>query len=249
MSQAGGGTVVLAEQTYLLLETLELENDVNLVGQGSGSLIQWDPSVADTIDAPLLFSNSVDDISVESLMIECSIDQDPESEDLRNEQIGLYLYCGGDPSAGEATGCNNINIDTVEVAHCSHGIHLKGVTGVTATDLNLHHNGNTEVDFFHNVYFRRVGDLVVKQRTPTSGGFYASPRGHGIRGSHLNNVYFEGLAVYDNADHGIHVDIVKNMRLHNVDIRDNCANSVGACAAAKCYGDTCDWDLEAPKEP
>lgn len=240
----------MGAKTYLLTDTLRLENDVNIVGQGPETIIAFDDSVKDTIDAPLLFSSSVDDIELEDFAIRCSIDQDPSSEDLRNEQIGLYLYCGGDPSLGEETGCNNISISRLEVSECSHGVHLKGVTGVTAIDLDLHNNGNTEVDFFHNVYFRRVGDLVVKQTSPTSGGYYDSPRGHGIRGSHLINVYFEGLSVYNNADHGVHVDYVTDMRMHNMDIRGNCANSSGACAAVKCYSDgPCELNADAPKEP
>ncbi len=250
MQKAGGGTIVLDAKTYLVKDQVILQSGVNIVGQGSGTVITFDDSVKDSIDAPVLFSRSADNVELEDFAVECSIDQDPNSEDLRNEQIGIYFYCGGDPSIGEETGCNDVTLSRIEVSNCSHGIHLKGVTGVTAIDLNLHNNGNTEVDFFHNVYFRRVGDLVVKQTTPTSGGYYDSPRGHGIRGSHLVNVYFEGLSVYNNADHGVHVDYVTNMRMSGMDIHDNCANPSGACAAVKCYSDgPCELNADAPKEP
>lgn len=249
MAKQGGGTVILAAKTYTLTNSLILQNNVNITGQGSSTVIAWDGTVKGTVDAPLLYSTTVDNVSLKSIKLLCAINQDPASSDLRNNHIGLYLNCLGDPAAGEAAECNNIKLDAMEVAYCSHGIHIKGASGVTATDLDLHHNGNTEVDFFHNIYFRRVGKLVVKQTTPTSGGYSFSPRGHGIRGSQLTDVYLEGLSVHDNADHGIHVDAVDNVRFHNLNVRDNCAHPSGACAAIQCYGTPCQINMNAPKEP
>ena len=64
-------------------------------------------------------------------------------------------------------------------------------------------------------------------------------------------VCYENLTIFDNADHGLHfTDGVYNVRLHNVDVHDNCANSSGACGAIKCYGSSeqCDIDYNAAKE-
>jgi hypothetical protein len=248
MSNAGGGAVVLNSQTYLLTDTVVLMENVNIVGQGQGrTVITWDDSVKDSINAPLLWTSSAKNVSLEDFTVQCHIDQDPNSRDLRNDHIAIYMSGGGNPSAGESTDINKINLERIEVYHCSHGIHIKGATAVTATDLNLHHNGNTEVDLFHNVYWRRVGNLVVRQTTATSGGYWASPRGHGIRGSHLTNVYFENLSVFGNADHGIHLDVVHHMRLAKMDIHDNCASPNGNCHARACYGE-CDINWDSPIE-
>lgn len=252
MSAAGGGTIILAAQTYTLTEKLFMKDNVNIVGQGSSTIIKWDETIEDTVDQPMFWASSVNNIALKDLTFECHIDQDPESKDLRKDHIAIYFYGGGDPSVDEATNINNILLERIEAYNCSHGIHIKGATDVTAIDLNLHNNGNTEVDLFHNIYWRRVANLVVKQTTATSGGFYDSPRGHGIRGSHLKNVYFENLGVHNNADHGIHFDNVEDVRFNNLDVSDNCANPSGSCNEIKCYipeeGNLCDIEYDAAKE-
>ena len=252
MSEAGGGTIILAEQTYKLTDTLILLDNVNIEGQGYDSVIEWDDSISKTIDAPLLYSSAVNNISMKNFKLRCDIDQDADSNDLRNDNVGFFLYGGGDPTsedeADHETSNNNIYLESIEVMYCSHGIHIKGASDVTVVDLKLHDNGNTEVDYFHNIYFRRVGNLVVKQTEEGSGGYYASPRGHGFRASHISNAYLDNLNIYDNADHGVHVDNIHNMRMHNLNVHDNCSNSSGACAAIKCYGDQCDIDYDAAAE-
>ena len=250
MAAKGGGTVVLAEQTYLLTKSLILKDNVAIEGQGSKTVITWDDSVKGTIDEALLYTTKVEGVSLKNFSLACTIDQSPTSSDLRNDHIGLYFECGGDPTLDEATNCNDLSLEKLEVAYCSHGIHIKGATGVSALDLNLHDNGNTEVDFFHNIYLRRVADIVMKQSSPTSGGFYDSPRGHGIRISYLRNAYFEGLAVYGNADHGVHfAERIQNVRMNSMNIHDNCANPNGSCHETFCYGTECEIDYDAPKEP
>lgn len=201
-----------------------------------------------TIDAPVLYSDNVSNIKVENIKIVGTINQSPDSHDIRNNLIGFYLNCNGDPTSGEKTGCNNITLKNVEVENSSHGVHIKGASHVTAIDLKLHNNGNTLKDYFHNVYFRRVEDLRVIQTKKESGGFYDSPRGHGIRGSHLKNVYMSNLAVYDNADYGVHMDTVFDVRLHNLDVYDNCRSGKPGCAEIKCYGPQCDINYHAPEE-
>lgn len=248
MSAAGGGTIILAKKTYRLTEKLELLDNVNITGQNYNSVISWDTDISSSVDEPLLYSESVNNINLTNFKLRCTLDQDPDSEDLRNDHIGLFLNGDGDPTQGEDTSNNNIYLESIEVMNCSHGIHIKGATDVTAIDLKLHDNGNTEVDYFHNIYFRRVGDLVVKQSSDSAGGYYDSPRGHGFRASHIDNAYLENLNIYDNADHGIHMDNIYDMRMHDMNVHDNCANSHGACAAIKCYEKVCDIDYDAKEE-
>lgn len=248
ISNMGGGTVFLSEKTYYLTETLNLQSGVDIVGQSFNSVISWDENVRDTIDEPLLFGYGVNDISLKNFKLRCFIDQDSNSSDLRNDHMGLFIDGDGDPSIGESTDNNDIYLESVEAMFCSHGIHIKGATGVTAIDLKLHDNGNTEIDLFHNIYFRRVADLTFVQRTESDAGLYDSPRGHGIRVSHVANAYLENLSVYNNADHGLHLtDGIYNVRFHDLNVYGNCANPSGTCNAIQCYG-SCDIDSDADKE-
>ena len=163
--------------------------------------------------------------------------------------MGIFMDGPGDPSVGETTDNNNVQMSRIEAYHCSNGMHLKGLTGFTAVDLDLHHNGNTETDLFHNIYLRRVADVHMSQTSQNSGGLYASNRGHGLRLSHIGNAYFGNLNIYDNADHGAHLsDGIYNMRFYNLNTANNCATPSGACNEFRCYGSPCDINLNAGAE-
>lgn len=244
-ARAGGGIVHLISQAYFLDKTLELASNVTLQGVGPKSVITWSPSVANRINAPLLHATAVTHVAIEDVKVVGTIDQRPESQDLRNNQIGLFFDCSGDPTAGEKTSCSDITLQNVEVEDSSHGIHIKGAEHVRATDLKLHNNGNTLKDYFHNIYLRRVADVRLIQTSKNSGGIYASPRGHGIRGSHMSNVYMSNLEVYDNADYGIHMDTVFNVKLHNLHVHHNCLSRKSGCSEIKCFGPQCDVHVEA----
>lgn len=250
MANSGGGTITLAAQTYQLRESLLLKDKVNIVGKGSSSVIRFADDVANSIDEPLLLGLGVNNIRLSDFTLRCSINQNPDSKDLRNDHMGIFMDGPGDPSIGEATNNNDVRMERIEAYHCSNGMHLKGLTGFVGIDLNLHHNGNTEVDLFHNIYLRRVADIHLSQLQNNHGGYYASNRGHGIRLSHIRNAYFGNLAVYDNADHGVHLsDGVYEMRFYNLRNNDNCANSSGACGEFRCYGSDCDINRDAAQEP
>ena len=163
--------------------------------------------------------------------------------------MGIFMDGPGDPSLGEATNNNNVRMERIEAYYCSNGMHLKGLTGFVGIDLDLHHNGNTEVGLFHNIYLRRVADVHLSQSKNDVGGFYSSNRGHGIRLSHIRNAYFGNLAVYNNADHGVHMtDGVYDMRFYNLRNSNNCANYSGACGEFRCYGSDCDINQDAAQE-
>jgi len=248
VAAAGGGTLRLASGTYFLNNSLLLKSNVTLTGAGPTTVITWNPAIARTVNAPLLTATAIDHLAITDVKLVGTLDQRPDSQDLRTDQIGLFLNCAGDPTAGEKTGCNDITLNNVEVENSSDGIHIKGASHLRATDLKLHNNGNTQKDYFHNIYLRRVADVRLIQTAKNRGGFYASPRGHGIRGSHLINVYMSNLEIYDNADYGIHMDSVFNVRLHDLHLSHNCLSNKPGCVAIKCYGPQCDVNEHAPAE-
>ena len=156
----------------------------------------------------------------------------------------------GDPANGERTDNNNVRMERIEAYHCSNGMHLKGLTGFIGIDLDLHHNGNTERDLFHNIYLLRVADIHMAQTQDDIGGFYASNRGHGLRLGRIGNAYFGNLAVFDNADHGVHMTTeTLNTRFYNLRNRNNCADPSGSCGEFRTYSGAGNVNQNAPFEP
>ena len=247
--EKGTNTVLLKEQVYLLTETILLADNLKIAGKGSTSVVTWHESVKDTIDSPLFYTTTADNVELSNFKITGTINQDANSEDLRNDHIGVFFECEGDPAVGVALECNDVTIKNLEVENCSHGIHIKGTQDVTAIDLNLHNNGNTEVDLFHNIYYRRVSDVYMAQTDENVGGFYNSPRGHGIRATNLHNATFDNLQVYGNADHGVNFGEIYNTTFNHVDIYDNCANPAGNCSQIQCYAEPCDLTIVTDVEP
>jgi len=101
----GGGTIVLAAQTYQLSDSLRLRDNVNIVGQGKDTVIRFTNSVRDRIDAPLMLGLGVNNIELKDFTLRCSIDQDPNSDDIRNDHMGIYIDGPGDPANGAVTVC------------------------------------------------------------------------------------------------------------------------------------------------
>jgi len=172
MANQGGGTITLDDKTYELSTSLRLQNNVNIVGKGKGkTVIRFTDAVANTINEPLMLGIGVNNIELADFTLQCSIDQNPNSSDLRNDHMGVFMNGPGDPSVGDRTDNNDVRMNRIEARHCSNGMHLKGLTGFTAVDLDLHENGNTETDLFHNIYLRRVANVHMSQTSDDSGGF------------------------------------------------------------------------------
>ena len=64
----------------------------------------------------------------------------------------------------------------------------------------------------------------------------------------MTNVYMSNLEVYDNADYGIHMDTVFNVRLHSLHVYHNCLSKKQGCVEVKCFGPQCDVNVNAPAE-
>lgn len=250
MADSGGGTVVLDSKTYYLTDSIQLESNVNIQGQGSSTLITWDDSIASSIDAPLLTrtSGNLENVSISDLMMNCQVDTSDTDDQDRTDTRGLYIVGGGSQLEPDELDHSNITMERVEITQCGgEAIQVKGTNGFTGIDLNFYDNGWGYTDLWHNIYLKRVHNVVIKQTDAASGGFKDSPAGHGMRMSDLDDVYLEGLVVTGNADHGIHMDDCSNMRGYDLTIEGNCADANGTCNAYKCYGD-CDVDFNADQE-
>ena len=244
--------MILGAGTYTVTESVILQSNVTIQGQGSDTVITFADSVADTIDEPLLLKtrsgDGIENVSILDLHLLCTVDITDLNDRDRTDNAALFIDGVGDESNPASLQNQNINLRNVEVSNCGGtGIHIKGTTGVTAIDVNAHDNGWGTIDLWHNMYLLRVHDVTVIQTSPGAGGYTNSPSGHGLRMSNLDDVYFEGLNINGNADHGLHMNDVSNLRAHNLDIGSNCVDSLGSCSPENCFG-SCDANLNAPKE-
>ncbi len=251
---AGGGNVILDDKTYFITQTIIPKSNVNLIGRGSGSVITWAPSVADTINAPMIEDDGTTaliNVGFSNFRMQGTVDTTDLDDRDRGDHMAIFFDGPGDPADASSLRHNNIMIANLEVSQFGGiGIHIKGSRNVTCFDLDMYDNGWFPSDLLHNLYFLRVRDSSVIQTDPAK-GFRASPSGHGLRMSRLENAYFEGLVVEDNADHGIHMDNVVNLRGYDITSRNNCQNPLGACGNIRAYNDDRDFDfsLSQPRNP
>ena len=250
----GGGNVILEDKTYDLFQTIVPKSNVNLIGQGPSTVITWSPVIADTVNKPLIEddgSTPLINVGFSDFKLQGTVDtSDPNDRD-RSDHMGIFFDGPGDPADASSLRHQNIAIANLEVSQFGGiGIHIKGANNVTLRDLNMSDNGWFPEDLLHNLYLLRVRNASVIQTDPEA-GFRDSPSGHGLRMSSLENVYFEGLVVEQNADHGIHINNVVNLNGFNITSEDNCQDPMGACQQIRCYGDTCDVDLDLaqPQDP
>lgn len=243
------GIVYLHPKTYYLGNTVNLPSDFTIEGTEGETNITWSEDISTVIDEPMFYAQTADNVEIKNVKLTGAIDQSPTSEDIRNDHIGIYFECEGDALIIDSLECQNITLSNIEVENFSHGVHIKGAYNVTAIDLDLHNNGNTEVDLFHNIYLRRVNGYYMVQNDPQKGGLYNSPRGHGFRASYLYNANIDFVQIFGNADHGINFSEVGNIVFNYVDNYDNCANPSGNCSQYACYGDQCDVKFLPEPEP
>lgn len=250
VARAGGGSVILEDKTYFLTQSIIPKSNVNLIGQGRDSVITWDPSVADTVNEPMIVDDgdtALLNVGFADFRMLGTVDTSNPNDRDRGDHMGIFFDGPGDPAIASSLRHQNITIANLEVSQFGGiGIHIKGSNNVTTLDLNMYDNGWYPEDLLHNFYLLRVRNVSMIQ-TDSAAGFRESPSGHGLRMSSLENVYFEGLIVEGNADHGIHMNNVTNMTGYDITSDDNCQDLMGACANVKCYGDECDFDFNLPQ--
>lgn len=251
MSAAGGGNVILEDKTYYLTNTIIPKSNVNVIGQGSDTLITWAPSVADTINEPMFEDDGntpLVNVGFSDFRMLGTVDTSDLNDRDRGDHMALFFDGPGNAADASSLRHQGIAIANLEVSQFGGtGIHIKGSNNVTMIDLNMYDNGWYPTDLLHNLYLLRVRNVSMLQ-SDSDAGFRDSPSGHGLRMSNLENVYFEGLDVEDNADHGIHMNDVVNMTGYDITSRDNCQVPLGACVNIRCYGGNCDYDFDSVQQ-
>jgi len=165
-ANAGGGTVQLASGNYTLNTTVVPKSNVFITGAGQGvtflnrgsSFVYPTGSTSPTWTG-LIYSNNpsggVHDIKFSALSVNGALSDTQRA----SQWPGFY----GVSIESDATVANHnfrIQFSSVEIKNSGQGVECKGTTEVTLTNGWYHNNGGGNL-FFHNVYFRRCGDITV----------------------------------------------------------------------------------------
>jgi parallel beta-helix repeat protein len=148
---AGGGTVQLDAQTYLIDTPITMKSNVRLLGEGMGATVLKRDESFTTSDKYFVGATdgAISNVVVQAL----TLDRDfTEQEVLDNDEtvlLGIRIY-----SSTEYYN-RRIRVSEVEAIGFTVGVLMSGTEHIIIENCNMHHNGGTHLH--HNVYFRRIG--------------------------------------------------------------------------------------------
>lgn len=234
VADAGGGVVYLENGNYFLTRSLTPKSNVDIIGEGFGTVLNWHSSVADTVNEPMIDSDGpLTDVHFQDFKLRGSIDPSNDNDMGRSDNLGIFLQGGGLPSDPASMDLQNISIRSVEVRNFgSTGVHIKGVNYLDLIDLKCNLNGFADIDLYHNFYLLRTHDVLVE-----GGTFTNSPSGHGMRFATSENVTINDVTVTGNADHGIHLSNDINLIISNSTVLNNLQNPLGNASNIGQFGD------------
>lgn len=221
-ANAGGGTVQLASGNYTLNTTVAPASNVYINGAGQGvtflnrgSSFAYPTGSTSPTWTGLIYSNNpaggVHDIKFSALSVNGAL-----SDAQRAAQWpGFY---GISIESDATTGNHNfrIQLSSVEIKNCGQGFECKGTTEITLWNGWYHNNGGGNL-YFHNIYFRRAGDITLSGVKSN----YSGAHGFKVAGGTSNypNESMNVTATGCTFDHNGYMDGyftgVTNMRLAN----------------------------------
>jgi len=215
-------------------------------------VIAWLPLIANIINVPMFKDDGTTpliNVGFSNFRMQGPVDTTDLNDRDRGDTLGIDINGDGDPADENSFRHHNIMVANLEVSQFGGiGIHIRGTNNITCLNLDMYDNGWYPTDLLHNLYLLRTRNSSVIQTDPEA-GYRDSPSGHGLRMSRMANAYFEGLVVEGNADHGIHMNDIVNMRGFDITSRNNCQNPLGACNDVRCYGSPCDFDFGLTQPP
>ena len=234
LADSGGGVVFLENGNYFLTESLTPRSNVDIIGEGFGTVLNWDSSVADTIDEPMIYSDGpLTNVHFQDFKLRGSINTSEVNDMGRTGNLGIFLEGGGLASNPASMELQNISLRSVEVRNFgSTGVHIKGVNYLDCIDLKCNLNGFADIDLYHNFYLLRTHDVLVE-----GGTFLNSPSGHGMRFARSENVTIDDVSVTGNADHGIHLSDDINLLISNSTVINNRQNPQGTASNIAQFGE------------
>jgi hypothetical protein len=115
----------------------------------------------------------------------------------------------------------NFTMRNVSIEDCAMGIHVLGTTGVLFEGVELHNNGMGN-GFYHNAYFLRTSDLVIRDSV------LRNATGHGLKlGPSIANVTLSNVTIADNEWQGVWLgDGVNNVSMSRLLVLRNWQNGL-----------------------
>lgn len=243
VSDSGGGSVNLSNGNYYLTESITPRSNVDILGDGFGTVLQWHSSVQSNINEPMIYSNGeLEDVSFKDFKLRGSVN-DFNNDTNRTGMMGIFLDGDGtadDPSSMDLQG---IEMRRVEVRNFGGtGVHIKGVNKLRMYDNKLNLNGVATNDLHHNFYTLRANNVRID-----GGTFNNSPDGHGMRFDRAENVVVESVQVQSNGDHGVHLTRNDNFTIKDSTVRNNAQSPRGAAADIGNFGSNSDVTISNVK--
>lgn len=201
-SANGGGTVSLLSGVYTVNHPVRLASNIRLFGQGNevtfirrGSGFAYQTGTTNLGWVGLLFSSNdaLHDVTIADLSVDGALSA--SQREASQSFIGIFILS----DSTNASHNLRIHLSDIEVKNCGHGVHMKGTTDITLSNGKYHDNGGGNL-LFHNIYFRRAGNVTLNGVSSYNSG------GHGFK--------FCGGTTY-------HTNESKNLTITGCDMKNN----------------------------
>lgn len=206
--------VVIKNGIHTLPATLKIPSRVTLSGEGIGSVLFLDPA-SGLRDAIVNADDSMNEVSIRNLVIECSNKTDIASDPNGNRSYRGGYNRGGIVFRAQKEGqIGNIRLLNITVRNATfNGVAISGARFVTIDSCDLNENGGSVVPgprLQHNLLLSHCRDVeVFHSRLSTS------PNGSGIAIDHSNAIGIIGCEIARNGYYGIVVAESNNVIISN----------------------------------
>jgi parallel beta-helix repeat protein len=228
---ATGGCVTLRPGVYKIDRSIVLHSNITLQGDPSvhSDRITIIPQNEDMDAALLTNTKPITNVTIRNLSIRGNVKdgeqnypdsyhKNPKGR-VRKGILGILFTAEGE--SYESAENRDITIDSVEVSHCSMGIHIKGTRDLSLTNLDIHHNGMVR-KYFHNVYLRRVFKARIADST-----FYDSPTGCGLNISQSGDITLTNCSAHTNYWRGMRIYGEQGWVIENISVTGNSCTGNG----------------------
>lgn len=211
VSAKGGGTVQLAEGTYTLRQPLWLKDNVCLAGRGRKTILISDSKTRTQAIGTKL--KTLENVTIKNM----SVIGPGKRDEMTKRPKGpsgkgpMGIFMNFETGKGKHFKLENLYVSLWEC----HGVHLKGVAGLTITKCHVDYSSAFN-SLYHNVYLRRVSNVKITENL-----FTDSPVGNGFQVSFGKDISITDNTATGNAGHGIRVAACDNVRIENNTVLKN----------------------------
>lgn len=240
---AGGGAILLNSGTYTINHEVILKSNMVIQGQGMGkTVLQRGPAFAyqTGTTSPTwvgLLSNSnaaIHDVKIMALTVDGNLTA-IQRANLTPGFLGIQVESDATPANHNL----RVQLSSVEVMNCGQGVSMKGATEITFWNGKYHDNGGGNL-YFHNIYFRRAGDITLTGVSSYNSGAHGIKIAGGTSNypNESENINISGCTLQNNGYVGMYFTGISHSRIYNntVDYSSALQNSSVSGGAALLLG-------------